>query len=727
MATDLYKALGLIFLALALTACGAGRDEPPPVNLADAPTSEEPLAGGEPPADEEPPTDDEPNVGAQGDWELVWNDQFDGDAINTDYWSYETNCAGGGNNELQCYTDRPENSFVENGNLVIVAREETFSGPALFDDDPNFDPNDTSVTKDFTSARLRTKNKADWRYGRIEVSAKLPEGQGMWPAIWMLPTENVHGGWPLSGEIDIFEAVNTNAEGGNEVFGTLHYGREWPNNVFSGAEFTPQKPIWENFHTYAIEWEEGEIRWFVDDNHYATQRADGWFTFSWQGQDEGFSLGDGAAPFDELFHLILNVAVGGNFPGAPNDETSFPQRMEVDYVRVFECSEDPQTGKGCATSINESVLVEGNGGQVNEFTLYENGPATLTFDVFDAEVTNTLAPASFQAADGNLVSEASMDLSDQVVWEAMFNGQSNIFLLSEDMVDVAHVDTGFAFDLDPATSAINFDMRIIAAEESTDFVVKLDSFWPNVSEQTIVKPEVGEWVNVSVRLSDLQPNSVEPGEVDLSNINSPFVLEPVDGTAEIQLNNISISCFGDSCGVEPKLDGTVPDGAESTLDVFVGGRLVEPWNNPGVDFFDDPGQVITQALVADPDSSDNVLEITFSNDNFGTMFIQAEDAQDLNEFSAGELVFDLKVVDPAQNSGGFLVKADCIFPCTSKEIPVAMPDDDSWTTVRVPISELTQGTGFRFATVNVPFSFWPIDGEQENVTFRLDNIRWVLE
>lgn len=214
------------------------------------------------------------------------------------------------NNELQYYTDRTENSYVANGSLVLVAREERFTGE--------------DGTRDYTSARLRTKYKGDWRYGRVEVRARLPEGQGLWPAIWMLPTDDIYGGWAASGEIDLMEAVNLNSGGGNEAHGTLHYGGEWPNNTYSGQAFTPSSSVVHEFHDYAIEWEPGEIRWYVDGIHYQTLTE--WWTAN----------GDYPAPFDQRFHLILNVAVGGDWPGSPDASTVLPQTMEVDYVRVYQ-------------------------------------------------------------------------------------------------------------------------------------------------------------------------------------------------------------------------------------------------------------------------------------------------------------------------------------------------------------------------------------------------------
>lgn len=659
-----------------------------------------------------------------GEWNLVWSDEFDGDSINADNWSHEVNCAGGGNNELQCYTARAENSFVEDGYLHIVARAESYSGPAVFDDDPSYNPDDTSVTRDYTSARLRTKNKADWQYGRFEIDAKMPQGQGLWPAIWMLPTENVYGQWPLSGEIDIFEAVNSNAAGGNEIHGTLHYGRPWPNNVNSGTAFEPEQSIWDEFHTYAIEWEEGEIRWYVDDVHYATQTDDGWFTLAWQGQDDGFQVGEGAAPFDEVFHLILNVAVGGDWPGAPDDSTSFPQEMIVDSVRVYECETDPETGKGCATRSDEAEQVDGTGGTQTTASLYRDGPGTLEFSVFDTEVSNTLVPAQWEEATGNIVTDSALLIDDQTVWDVQFYGSSNVFLLSEDMSGVDYVEDGFSFSGSEEMSGLTFDLRVVEASDDAVLSVKLDSGWPNVSAQAIDLPEADQWQSVSVRFSDLQSNSEEPGQVNYSNIVAPFVLELTQGSAHVQLNNIRMTCFGESCGLGPKLDGTAPEGT-GAVDVFVDGALDELWTDPGVDFYMDDTQTVTSSIVNDDDRGD-VLQVRFGPEGFGTMYIQSGTAQDLSTYAAGNLVFDLKVMRAESNTDGFLVKADCGYPCTSKELPVDLPTIGEWTTVTVPIPELTEGTGFEINNVDTPFSLWPVAGQQAEVIFRLDNIRWEL-
>jgi Beta-glucanase/Beta-glucan synthetase len=246
------------------------------------------------------------------DYELVWSDEFDGTEIDASKWSYDLgdgcqisdNLCGWGNNELEYYTDRPENSFLEDGNLVIKAIQEI----------PFFEGQHR-----YTSARMVTKNKGDWKFGRIDVRAKLPIGKGLWPAIWMLPTDNVYGGWPRSGEIDIMENIGSEP---SKVSGTIHYGHDF----------------W-RFNSQSLELEDG---FFADDFHVFTLLWDeDCILFQVDGVDIGVpntrsTVLPTTYPFDQDFHLILNVAVGGTLPGNPDASTSFPQTMEIDYVRVFQ-------------------------------------------------------------------------------------------------------------------------------------------------------------------------------------------------------------------------------------------------------------------------------------------------------------------------------------------------------------------------------------------------------
>jgi len=242
-------------------------------------------------------------------WKLVWSDEFDGTSIDSSKWGFEVNGDGGGNNELQYYTDRPENAKVEDGHLVITAIKENYKGP-------------DGKSRHYTSARMTTKGKFSWKYGRFEARIKMPKGKGMWPAFWMMPQDSVYGGWARSGELDIVEVIGHQP---NLAYGTIHYGDSWPHNTHTGDKFALQSGDFsDDFHVFAVEWEEGEIRWYIDGQLYQTQTK--WYT----------NGGKFPAPFDQNFFIILNVAVGGAWPGPPSPETTFPQTMEVDYVRVYQ-------------------------------------------------------------------------------------------------------------------------------------------------------------------------------------------------------------------------------------------------------------------------------------------------------------------------------------------------------------------------------------------------------
>jgi beta-glucanase (GH16 family) len=283
----------------------------------------------------------------KGDWQLVWADEFDGEALDRSRWQFEVDCWGGGNEERQCYTARPENLRISDGVLSIIARKETAAGPALpprlREGLPEEEANKLKA-QPFTSARINTKGKGDWLYGRFEVRAKAPTGQGTWAAVWMLPTEDYYGSWALSGEIDIMEAANLGAscpscEGGKKdlIYGTIHYGGEWPRNVFTGKD-TKLPPTEDGFNTFAVEWTENAITWFVDDQPYQTLTPKTW------GPKEIFSKKPKTAPFDRPFYLIMNLAIGGHLAENNNDGgidlEGYPKSFEIDWVRVYQRPQD---------------------------------------------------------------------------------------------------------------------------------------------------------------------------------------------------------------------------------------------------------------------------------------------------------------------------------------------------------------------------------------------------
>ena len=286
-------------------------------------------------------------------WELVWADEFDGPTLDRSKWTPEVSCWGGGNYERQCYTDRPDNIAVEGGMLLLKARKERFAGPARppeIADNPN-----PSQTQSHTSGKVRTIGKHAWRYGRIEVRAKVPAGQGTWPAVWMMPDQPVYGGWPRSGEIDILEAVNIGAKcrkckgerGENRTISALHFGDFPPQNRFvDGRAALPDLALpSDDFHVYAVEWGQGLIRFMVDDRVHLTVTADQWKTASPRAR------GRPAAPFDQPFYLMANLAVGGRLSEENNAKgvaaSSFPAQFAIDWIRVYQCGSDPDTGRAC--------------------------------------------------------------------------------------------------------------------------------------------------------------------------------------------------------------------------------------------------------------------------------------------------------------------------------------------------------------------------------------------
>jgi len=248
-----------------------------------------------------------------GVWSLVWRDEFDGpsgSAVDTSKWSFDVGGKGWGNNELETYTNRAANAHVEGGLLVIKALKETFTGP-------------DNITRNYTSARLLTKNKFSQAYGRFEARIKIPYGQGIWPAFWMLGNNIDTAHWPNCGEIDIMENIGKEP---SIVHGTFHGpGYSGGSGVSASYTLPNGRKFSDDFHTFAIEWEPNVMRFYVDGHLYKTRTpADLPAGTSWV--------------FDHPFFIILNVAVGGGWPGNPDATTVFPQQMLVDYVRVYQRS-----------------------------------------------------------------------------------------------------------------------------------------------------------------------------------------------------------------------------------------------------------------------------------------------------------------------------------------------------------------------------------------------------
>lgn len=295
---------GALATSIFITGCGS---EAAPANQTSQ--AEESAEEVEPAESDEEVVEDTSAIQIDG-YNLLWHDEFEGDKLNDKIWTKEVREVGWTNNELQAYVDSDENVFVKDGNLVLKA----------------LDCKDGT----YTSGKVNSQNKKDFQYGKVIVRAKTPEGKGLWPAIWMMPQdESYYGQWPKCGEIDIMEVLGDDVK---KTYATIHYGEPHAeqqgtyviNNILKEGTFSSQ------FHVYSVEWEPGEMRFFVDDKKILT--VNDWFT-AVEGEDDK----PYPAPFNQPFFVQMNLAVGGNWPGDPDENTDFDKaEFLIDYVRVYQ-------------------------------------------------------------------------------------------------------------------------------------------------------------------------------------------------------------------------------------------------------------------------------------------------------------------------------------------------------------------------------------------------------
>ena len=424
---------------------------------------------------------------------LVFSEEFDGPEIDPEVWFFATGDGtekglpgGWGNNELQYYL--PDNAMIVNGVLEITARRETFG-------DFNY-----------TSARINTEDRFAFKYGRIEASIKMPSGQGLWPAFWMLSQDSDYlcGGepcvWAAIGEIDIVEAINLDGTNDNEIFATIHYGGEFPANQSTSVTYTPSVDVTESFNTYALEWDEDEIRWYFNGQLYAMQN-------SWNSSADGK---DFPAPFDQNFHILLNLAVGGNFPGSPNGTTPWPATMAVDWVRVYS-GEDPSGGAATEPNVSAPTPTEDPAGVISLFS-----------DAYDDIADINYNPDWGQATVYSLAAIAG----NQMLKYAGLNYQGIDF--ESNPQDVS--DKGY-LHLDVWTA------------DSTALNVFLIS--PGAETPYAVPVAANSWVSVDIPLTEF-------AGVDLTNL----IQLKFDGNGTVFLDNLYFA--GDAPLPDPATGGTVP-------------------------------------------------------------------------------------------------------------------------------------------------------------------------
>jgi beta-glucanase (GH16 family) len=383
---------------------------------------------------------------------LVWSDEFDAASLDPETWFFATGDGseaglpgGWGNAELQYYL--PDNAQIENGVLKITARRESIGG------------------LNYTSARINTEDRFAFRYGRIEASIKLPSGQGLWPAFWMLPQDSPYGEWAAKGEIDIVEAVNLDGSNGNEIFATIHYGGEFPANQSSSVTYVPGPDVTEDFHTYALEWDETEIRWYFDDSLYAVQN-------NWSSTAAPYP-----APFDQPFHILLNLAVGGNFPGFAVDSSVFPATMEVDWVRVYS---------------GEEASVPADPGTIPDVVIYATDPNVPVDLVFGVDYTGFDAFGSGSVFDNNVTTDADFNPSFGVTTGNGYGAQVGQFAI---VGFAAGFATGYE-TLDFKAKNLNNDLirvKFLDAGDYIDITLSSSSYATDLGNG---------WYQVSVPLAD---------------------------------------------------------------------------------------------------------------------------------------------------------------------------------------------------------------------------------
>jgi beta-glucanase (GH16 family) len=699
------------------------------------------------------------------EWQLVFEDEFDGDSLDTSKWNIDEgdgcpDLCGWGNDEQQIYS--ADNITVADGVLTIEGRQE---GDGTY-----------------TSGRINTKGKFDFRYGKVEVKAKIPAGQGTWPAIWMLHSDpTIYGPWPLSGEIDIMEAFNLGVDDNNAIRSSLHYGLptqppEGTTAAYGPAGFAPDM----NSVVYTMEWERDKIRFYVDGEHWQSQKGSEWYVY-YPAAEAGlfetdlydeyspYQVGTLDSPFDQLFHLIINFAVGGNPVGDP-DPDIFPQTLEVDYVRVYECANaNPDTGRGCGTADASVVPLDDNdGNELEELTtdtpyreslpLFTDGPETLSITVGDQTSTNTLQVGGFTGEGATVINDPAFvdpDDPENIIWHvAVSGGVANAYLESEaksdDPEDPAYdpiLQTGFDFsgnrlgDLGGyPVGEVAFDMLVNSIDEGTDLIFKLQSDDP-VNRGEVILPQsellIGEWKSYSIKFDMFLANAFPEGDgVDLENVLLPFVIEVQNGSADVFLDNIratnACQVVG-ACGAD--LKSTLPDVVvfDDAVNTAVFSRGIVGWDgNTGFDYTDgdDPNKKVNwREIDSDDAARGKVLEVTFNDQpNVNSVWFIGSTGTDLSAYNAGAVEFDIKV-DDYGDASGITFKIDCTFPCGSGDRALGKVGDGEWETVSYPVARLLGPP--------TPPSTIPLDLEivttgivllptnQAALTFEVDNIRWV--
>ena len=667
----------------------------------------------------------------ESEWALVWADEFDGAAVDSSNWTFQlgdgsdNGLPGWGNYERQYY--QAENASIaevdDTSALVIEARAES------------------AGNSNYTSARMRSLEKFDFKFGRVEIRAKAAPGDGMWSAVWMMPTDSTYGTWAAGGEIDIMEVVNAGTEN-QGVFMAAHYGFEWPLNQITseGAEVDDAS----DWHTYALEWSGDYLRWFVDGEHLRTVNKDVYYSYYFKDNTDGYQLAsDPAAPFDGEFHLLVNLAVGGIGPGVELDPESVPGEMVVDYIRVYQCQYGTEGGVGCNTFADRSLeSPEAQSPEVVTTDIYTDAVGPLTWSFLTGDVTRDLQAGVGYNNDGAIdiaVSEVAVEGRGNVL-DVITSGGGNVVINAAD---------GKTFDVygHRGGGELKFDMYIDSSmtAPSSTIAIKMDSGYPalgSVSIDVAAMPK-NEWFTYSASINDIVENRGERA-LALGAVQNLVVIEP-SAAAHLQMDNIRLVCGtpnGD-CGV------AAPAQANDDLVITVldeNGQAGSAWS-PGIcavsaenAFADDycdgnTSNQITWSVVPTGDDAigPNAVEVNFGDGVGGAWFIKDAQGLDLSDATGGTLKFDIELTNETVVDG-IIFKVENDYPQGTGPIELDLTGyiPGTWASYEIPISDLLLSTN---AELNNPpggrldlavvkaFLVLSPNGEQGGKSFKVANVR----
>ena len=667
------------------------------------------------------------------EWSLVWSDEFDGSAVDSGNWTFQlgdgsdNGLPGWGNYELQYY--QAENASIQEVDdttaLVIEARQEDAGNSA------------------YTSARMRSVNKFDFKYGRVEIRAKAAPGDGMWSAVWMMPTDTTYGTWAAGGEIDIMEVVNAGTDN-QGVFMAAHYGFEWPlNQITSEAADVSDASDW---HTYSLEWSGDYLRWFVDGEHLRTVSKDVYYSYYFKDNTDGYQLAsDPSAPFDRDFHLIVNLAVGGIGPGVELDPSSVPGEMVVDYIRVYECNYDTGNGVGCNSLADRSIeSPDAQSPEVVTTDIYTDAVGPLTWTFLTGDVTRDLQAEVGYNNEGAIdisVSEVAVEGRGNVL-DVMSDGGGNVVINATDgnIIDIyGHRGGG----------ELKFDMYIDSSMTAPDSTisVKIDSGYPALGSVSLSVADMpkNEWFSYSASINQILATRGR-GErpLALGAVQNLVVIEP-SAAAHVQLDNIRLVCG------TPNGDCGIAAPAQSTDDLVItvldeNGEAGSAWS-PGIcavsaenafaeDYCDgNTSNQVTWSVVptGDDDIGVNAVRINFGDGVGGAWFIKDDQGLDLSDSAGGTLKFDIQL-PPETVTDGVIFKVENEYPQGTGAMPLDLEGyiPGTWKSFEIPIADLLASTnaeqnnppGGRLSLAAVKaFLVLSPNGEQGGKSIKVANVR----